>query len=181
MTRPAPWVGRALDLDDGIGSLRDVDVEQIARLLDALDRSSLDFLRVEVGGTKLTVGRGTPPGAELAQAAQYRPLPEPLPAAEPPPPAPTPIQSPSPATRDGQPVASPLGGLFYSRPEPGAPPFVQLGSVVEQGATLGLVEVMKVFNAVAAPVRGTITDICVNETDQVAFGETLFRIRPDSA
>ena len=78
-------------------------------------------------------------------------------------------------------MVSPLSGLFYSRPEPGAPPFAQVGSVVEQGATLGLVEIMKVFNAIAAPVRGTLAEVCVAENDVVAFGQTLFRIQPADA
>ncbi len=169
-------------MNDAAGAMRDVDVEQIGRILDALDRSSLDFVRLEVGGIRLTAGRGAPPGAapptEAPTSVQAAPAPAAT-AAKPPPATPKP--APVAAMSDAAAVASPLGGLFYSRPEPGAPPFVQLGSVVEQGATLGLVEVMKVFNAVAAPVRGTVVEICVAETDLVAFGQTLFRIQPDNA
>ena len=165
--------------------MRDLDVEQIGRILDALDRSSLDFVRLEVGGMRLTAGRGAPPGATPALPVQgevhVQAAPTPVAPATAAPASAAAAKT-APAAADGAtPVASPLGGLFYSRPEPGAPPFVQLGSMVEHGATLGLVEVMKVFNAVAAPVRGTVVEVCVAETDVVAFGQTLFRIQPAAA
>ena len=69
-------------------------------------------------------------------------------------------------------------GVFYRAPEPGAAPFVEVGSVVGQGATMGLVEVMKMFNGVTAPVAGEVVEVLVANDEFVEFGQPLFRLRP---
>jgi biotin carboxyl carrier protein len=69
-------------------------------------------------------------------------------------------------------------GVFYRSPEPGAPPFVEVGARVEEGATLGLVEVMKMFNGVTAPVSGEVVEVLAGNDEFVEFGQPLFRLRP---
>ena len=71
-------------------------------------------------------------------------------------------------------------GTFYATPEPGAPPFVALGDRVDAETTVGLVEVMKVFNAVSSGTAGTIDEICVESGQFVEHGQTLFLVRPDA-
>lgn len=68
-------------------------------------------------------------------------------------------------------------GVFYSRPEPGAPPFVQVGDPVEPGTTVALIEVMKVFNAATAGVAGIVDSVLVEDGQFVEFGQTLLRVR----
>lgn len=75
-------------------------------------------------------------------------------------------------------VVAPIVGIFYSAPEPDAPPYVALGDTVAVGDTLGLVEVMKVFNSVAAPVSGEVVGIFVESEDLVEFSQEIMRIRP---
>ena len=75
-------------------------------------------------------------------------------------------------------VVAPLLGRFYSRPEPGAPPFVSVGSEVTEDTTVGLIEVMKTFNAVRAGTDGVIVEICVDDAQFVEYGEALFRVQP---
>jgi acetyl-CoA carboxylase biotin carboxyl carrier protein len=70
-------------------------------------------------------------------------------------------------------------GMFYAQPEPGAPPFVTVGSNVREDTTVALVEVMKTFNAVTAGVRGRIVDVCVQNAELVEFGQALFRVAPE--
>ena len=74
-------------------------------------------------------------------------------------------------------VKSPSYGLFYSQPEPGAPPYVQIGDRVSKGDTLGLVEIMKTFNAIAAEETGEVIAIHVKNEEQLAPGQPLFSIR----
>ena len=69
-------------------------------------------------------------------------------------------------------------GVFYRSPEPGAPPFVEVGARVEEGATMGLVEVMKMFNGVTAPVGGEVVEVLAANDEFVEFGQPLFRLRP---
>jgi acetyl-CoA carboxylase biotin carboxyl carrier protein len=70
-------------------------------------------------------------------------------------------------------VASPMVGVVYLSPEPGAPPFVTLGSKVAQGQTLLLIEAMKTFNQIKAPRAGTVTRILVESGMPVEYGEPL--------
>jgi multidrug efflux pump subunit AcrA (membrane-fusion protein) len=64
------------------------------------------------------------------------------------------------------------------QPEPGAAPFVTPGSKVGPETTVGLVEAMKMFNAVHAGTTGTIAEVCVQDATIVEYGQVLFRVRP---
>jgi len=70
-------------------------------------------------------------------------------------------------------VTSPMVGVAYLAPEPGAAPFVTLGSKVAQGQTVLLIEAMKTFNQIKAPKAGTVTRILVETGMPVEFGEPL--------
>jgi acetyl-CoA carboxylase biotin carboxyl carrier protein len=70
-------------------------------------------------------------------------------------------------------IASPMVGVVYLSPEPGAAPFVTVGSRVAQGQTLLLIEAMKTFNQVRAPRAGTVTRILVEAGMPVEYGEPL--------
>jgi len=70
-------------------------------------------------------------------------------------------------------IISPLVGIFYRAPTPGAPPFVTVGSLVEEGQTIGLVEAMKVFNEITAEVDGRVVAILAENEQLVQHGDTL--------
>jgi acetyl-CoA carboxylase biotin carboxyl carrier protein len=163
------------------GFMDEVDVRQIVALVEALDRSSFDLLQLDFGNFRLTLGKG-PLGVEQQPAIAARaPASAPAPAAAASPPAPQPAPAKK-AVSAGAPgtveVRSPIMGLFYAKPDPSSPPFVSVGSEVDEGSTVGLVEVMKVFNAVPAGTKGVIAEICVENGQMVEIGQTLFRIRP---
>ena len=69
-------------------------------------------------------------------------------------------------------------GRFYAKPEPGAAPFVSVGTEVTPDSTVALIEVMKVFTAVRAGVKGVVAEICVQDEQLVEYGQVLIRIRP---
>ncbi len=73
-------------------------------------------------------------------------------------------------------VRSPMVGTCYRAPEPGAPTFVEVGSVVKQGQTLLIVEAMKTMNHIPAPRPGTVKAILVENGQPVEFGEPLMII-----
>jgi acetyl-CoA carboxylase biotin carboxyl carrier protein len=73
-------------------------------------------------------------------------------------------------------IPSPMLGTFYRCPAPGAPPYVEVGSFVEEGDTVCLIEVMKIFNAVKAGVRGYIAKIFPETGQLVEYGQTLFSV-----
>ena len=177
-------------------SLSDTDVRQLTQLIESLDHSDFDFLQLQVGDLKVTIGKGDPaalaaaappsPAAPAAQpavapaaaaAASATVAPSALATAQP---ARTPAAPvPAPSATDGLvDITSPLLGVFYAQPEPGAPPFVTVGSEVREDTTVGLVEVMKTFNAVSAGRRGTIVEVCAPNAQMVEYGQVLFRLRP---
>ena len=75
-------------------------------------------------------------------------------------------------------ITASMIGRFYSQPEPGAAAYVSVGATVREDSTVGLVEAMKMFNAVHAGVNGVITRICVQDAALVEYGQVLFHVRP---
>jgi oxaloacetate decarboxylase alpha subunit len=75
-------------------------------------------------------------------------------------------------------VESPMVGVFFRSPSPGAPAFVDLGDTIVPGQTLCLLEAMKLFNELKAEVAGTVSAIHVENAQPVEFGQVLFEIEP---
>ena len=73
-------------------------------------------------------------------------------------------------------VTSPMVGVAYLAPEPGAAPFVAIGTRVAQGQTVLLIEAMKTFNQIRAPKAGTVTRILIESGSPVEYGEPLLVI-----
>jgi len=74
-------------------------------------------------------------------------------------------------------VLSPLLGTFYRAPKPGAPPFVDIGSIVEENTVVAIIEVMKLMNTVRAGVRGTVTEILLTDGALAEYDQPLLRVR----
>jgi biotin carboxyl carrier protein len=77
-------------------------------------------------------------------------------------------------------VRAPIHGIFYGRPSPGAPPFVQAGDRIAPGKIVGLVEVMKTFNPLRwdGPGDATVERVAAAERQEVTAGEALVLLRP---
>jgi acetyl-CoA carboxylase biotin carboxyl carrier protein len=69
-------------------------------------------------------------------------------------------------------------GTFYRSPKPGDAPFVEVGDKVETDSVVGIVEVMKLMNSVAAGVAGEVTAVHAQNGDLVEFDQPLFSVRP---
>lgn len=77
-------------------------------------------------------------------------------------------------------VYPPLVGTFYRAPMPGAPPFVDMGSRVEEDTIVAIIETMKLMNSVHAGARGTITEICAANAEFVEQGRILMKLREEA-
>lgn len=73
-------------------------------------------------------------------------------------------------------ITSPIVGTFYRKSSPEAPPYVEVGSVVDQGQTVCLIEAMKLFNEIEADFKCKIVEILKDDTAPVEFGEPLFKV-----
>lgn len=76
-------------------------------------------------------------------------------------------------------VRSPMVGTFYRAPQPGAPPFVEVGQAVKPDSVVGIVEVMKLMNSITADLHGNVEQILVGDASQVEAGQPIIVIRPN--
>ena len=102
--------------------------------------------------------------------------------------APAPMAALPPAGSDSAPAAlpstlkevrSPLVGTLYLQPEPGAEPYVRIGSRVTAGQTVCIIEAMKIMNEIEAEVSGVVKEVLVDDAQPVEFGTVLFRVDPN--
>jgi acetyl-CoA carboxylase biotin carboxyl carrier protein len=156
--------------------------DDVLHILKLIDESHFDYFQLEVGELKITVSKGDPIPVAAAQQASAAPAvaaPAPKPAAAPAASAAAPQGAKPVTVPDGMlPITAPILGTFYVAPEPGAPPFVNIGQTITEDTTVGLIEVMKVFNSVRATVKGTIVDVVVQNGQFVEFGQTLIIVKP---
>jgi acetyl-CoA carboxylase biotin carboxyl carrier protein len=134
-------------------------IRELARLLDETGLSEIEFER---DGQRVRVARQ---GQMVAVAPPPRPPLE----------APAPLAEAAPLDPAKHPgvVTSPMVGTAYMGPEPGARPFVEVGSRVAAGDTLLIVEAMKTMNQIPAPRGGTVIQILIADGQPVEFGEPL--------
>lgn len=161
--------------------------DDLVQLITELDGSDFDNVAVEYDDISVRMSRGELPAAAVAQLAPAAPAASPqLTAAKPaqPDPAPAivaPPESSAPAAPRGTAVTSPMMGIFFRSPSPGASPFVSVGDTVGTDSIIGIVEVMKLMNPVHAGVAGTISSFAVEDTQAVEFGQDLLYIVPEGS
>jgi len=142
-----------------------VDRELIRELSKLLDETGLTEIEIEQEGTRIRVARGG-----VAQAATVV-VPAKM-AAAPQPVGESASASLDPSKHPGV-VNSPMVGTAYAAAEPGAKPFIEVGSKVKAGDTLLIVEAMKTMNQIPAPRGGTVIQILFEDGQPVEFGEPL--------
>ncbi len=142
-------------------------IRELARILRETDLTEIELVEKD---SRIRVARMMPAPAAVTVAAA--PAPVAAPAA---PAAPTPAPADADATHPGM-VPSPMVGVAYLSPEPGAAPYITQGARVAQGQTLLLIEAMKTFNQIKAPRSGTITRILIENGSPVEYGEPLLVI-----
>ena len=145
-----------------------VDQELIRELAQLLTETGLTEIEIDREGMRVRVVRQFT--SALAAA--------PVPATAVDPSSGTPSQ-PQPSAGEEDPgkhpgcVRSPMVGVAYLSPEPGAPPFASVGARVTQGQTLMIIEAMKTMNHIPAPKAGVVTRVLVGNSQPVEFGEPL--------
>jgi acetyl-CoA carboxylase biotin carboxyl carrier protein len=145
------------------------DTAEIRALAQILADTGLTEIEIAEGETRIRVARAHAPAATYAAM--------PAPAAAPPMAAAAPAAAAEPDDADHPgAVTSPMVGIVYLSPEPGAPPFITPGQTVAAGQTLLLIEAMKTFNMIRAPQAGTVARILVTSGAPVEFGEVLLVI-----
>ena len=152
-----------------------MNLRQIRELVRLLESSSLSVLEIEEADLRVRLEKGQTAG--LAQPVPSA-LPQAVPAALPveTAPAPAPVADGTVDFNRLKEVKSPLVGIFYAAPSPGAEPFAGVGSRVKKGDVLCVVEAMKLMNEITADADGEVIDVCVQNGQVVEFGQILFKL-----
>ena len=156
----------------GIKSIDLKDVKGLAQLL----RESPEIGSIEVKGWF-----GTGVVITRTQATAPAPVFQAAPAAAAPALAPAGAEAPGarPAAPALKEIKSPMVGTFYRSPEPGAEPYVKVGSRITSGQTVCIIEAMKIMNEIEAEITGVVREVCVDDAQPVEFGQVLFRVDPN--
>lgn len=156
-----------------------IDLEFLRGLIAAVDQSGIDSLEINRAGTRIRIAKTPPPVAVTAAAAPAAPVSAAGAAAPPAGAAPAPAEEkPAAPARNLVDVKSPMVGTFYRAPAPEAPPYVEVGSQVAKGQTVGILEAMKLMNELESEVEGVVREILVENAEPVEYGQVLFRIEP---
>jgi acetyl-CoA carboxylase biotin carboxyl carrier protein len=121
-------------------------------------------------------GYGGSPAPVYQMPAPVAAAPSPVDAHREPARAETPAPSAASALKE---IKSPMVGTYYKAPEPGAEPYVKVGSRIAAGQTVCIIEAMKIMNEIEAEISGVVREINVEDTQPVEFGTVLFRVDPN--
>ena len=160
-----------------------MEFDEINRVLEMMREHELSEFELEREGFKIRIKKGATAGAPVpfAMPMVQQVAPPPQAAA---PAAPTPLEAvPSPAAPpsdevDFAIVKSPIVGTFFRAAEPGAAPFVDVGTKVKKGQVLCIIEAMKLMNEIDSEYDGEVVKVYIDNGQPVQYGERLFAIKP---
>ena len=142
-----------------------MNIRQIRQLAEIMAEYGLTQLELQDNEQTISLARGGQPAAAC----------QPVPAA-----VPAPVAVPEPAAEavpDDHAICAPMPGIFYAAPSPDAEPFVTVGSHVQKGDTVCIVEAMKLMNEITADCSGEIVEVCLQNGELVEYGQPLFKVR----
>ena len=153
--------------DDDLAAVDEHRAERVREIVRIVEESGIGEVTIEEDGMRISV-RSTPEGPAGTGGPGAAPLAVPEP------------EQPETTAVSGtlMRVESPMVGTFYRAPQPGFPPFVEVGDVVAPGQTLCILEAMKLMNEVKADVEGVVRGVHAENATPVEFGQLLFELEP---
>ncbi len=156
------------------------DIERIRKLIELMKEHELGEIDLRQENQRIRLcGQGH--GQPIVAGGPYLAAPGPVATA---PGAPAPVSAPAQSAAaapegDGPHISiikSPIVGTFYSRPNPNAKNFVEVGSSITPDTVVCIIEAMKVFNEIPAEMRGKIVEVLVQNEEAVDFGKPLYKV-----
>ncbi len=161
-----------------------MDIKEIQSLIKFVAKSGASEVKLEMEDIKITIRTGSDSATPETTIVQQIPMAAaPVAPATPAAPAATPA---APTTEEAAPeddskyitIKSPIIGTFYRKPSPDKPTFVEVGSTINQGDVLCVIEAMKLFNDIESEVSGKIVKVLVEDSSPVEFDQPLFLVDP---
>jgi acetyl-CoA carboxylase biotin carboxyl carrier protein len=153
-----------------------MDIRKVKKLIELLEESGIAEIEIKEGEESVRISRQQGGFAPAPVYHQYAPPPAhaagPAPVAAAAAPAPAAV----PAAKPDHTVTAPMVGTYYASASPGAKAFVDIGSEVNVGDTLCIIEAMKMMNQIESDKAGRVTAVMVKNGDPVEFGQPLFII-----
>jgi len=152
-----------------------VDIRKVKKLIELLEESGIAEIEISEGEESVRISRYSPPPSPGSGPVVTHTVATPASSAAP---APAATVAPPPPPPAGHQITAPMVGTFYAAPSPGAKPFVEIGSAVEAGETLCVIEAMKMMNQIESDVKGRVVSILCENGSPVEYGQLLFIIEP---
>lgn len=164
-----------------------METKEIQKLIDFISKSDLDEVNIETNELKLKIKRNTEVRQNVVPNSGYQAISAPATTpqisesvASPT----TPAVAASPSTSNAEAtnlltITSPMIGTFYRSSSPDKPSFVEVGSEIQTGKVVCIIEAMKLFNEIESEVSGKIVKILVDDATPVEFDQPLFLVEPN--
>lgn len=141
-----------------------MDTKELFELIEKFDASGLSLFKYSTANDNIVLRKGFTPVQTVPSEQPEAPVSK-VAAAQ------------TPVSRDTEIVTAPIVGTFYRSPSPDSPPFVEEGSVVKAGATICIIEAMKVMNELEADFDMEIVNILVENGSMVEYGAPLLEVK----
>lgn len=159
-------------LFSNVGMVNKMAYDELKSLIDHIDQSSLSYLQYEKDDQQIILAKEVPnfsvPAAAAPAAAEQAVTS-----------GGSGLEQDGPGSlseQSGETVDSPMVGVVYLQPQPGADPYIQLGDTVKKGQVIVIIEAMKLMNEIQATKSGVVTEILVDNEEVVEYGQPLVRI-----
>ncbi len=149
-----------------------MNIKKIKELVELMNDNNLVEVEVEQEGLKIKLSKKAQGMVEqiVAPVVQHQ-APVALSQAEP-------SQASPESEKNTKEIKAPMVGTFYRAPSPDIAPYVEVGSTVQKGEVICIVEAMKLMNEVKSEHTGKIVAICLENAEAVEFGQTMFVVEP---
>jgi oxaloacetate decarboxylase alpha subunit len=147
-----------------------MNIKEIKDMITLMNENGLTELEVEKDGMRIRLRKGPGAGDAFEKTVEVIAPRE----------APRPEQRPREEVPEKKTIEikAPMVGTFYRSPAPDAPPYVNIGDVIEPGQVICVIEAMKLMNEIKSEVRGKIVDVPVENAEPVEYGQVLFVLEP---
>jgi acetyl-CoA carboxylase biotin carboxyl carrier protein len=146
-----------------------MDVRKVKKLIELLEESNITEIEITEGEESVRISRAQSPAMPVITQPSVLPTPSKLVIT---PEVPTPILD----EENKHYIKSPMVGIFYAAPSPDSDDFVKIGTSINMGDTLCVIEAMKMMNQIEADTSGTISEVLIKNGEPVEFGQNLFII-----